>query len=380
MKKTSILGFTLVELLVVIAIIGVLIALLLPAVQAAREASRRASCTNKLKQLAIACHNMHDVMQHLPKGYYQKELCVDPKYRHGWPTTTVTHAWGERHRIGCFVTLLPYIEQQSLYEPVSQQAPADIPSGGAVTGNYWNVDRTTTSAGTPTSWTAKLDVLICPSAGESKSFTNLTDLGGNSYVGYQGDVYISNPSRGVLATQPDEVHGFENITDGTSNTLLFSEVVIGSRAGGSTKMKGGWVEVSNSGNRVNNCWSARGSNGEYASSATIGTSTQRIGRNWANCHQEYTLFFTLFPPNGPNCTLTSNPNFTDWQGLFSASSEHSGGVNASFTDGSVKFISETIDTNPSNYATSISTNYTGSSTYGVWGALGSINGSENATP
>jgi prepilin-type processing-associated H-X9-DG protein len=372
----------LVELLVVIAIIGVLIALLLPAVQAAREAARRASCTNKLKQLAIACHNMHDVTQHLPKGHYQKELCVDPKYRYNWPTTTVTHAWGERHRIGCFVTLLPFLEQQSLYEPVSQQAPTDIPPGSAATGNYWYVNLKTTSTGIATPWTAKLDVLLCPSAGESKSFTNPTELGGNSYVGCQGDIYISNPSRGAFATQTNEVRGLESITDGTSNTILFSEVVIGSPAGGSTKMKGGWVEVSNSGNRVNNCWSARGSNGEYASGATIGTSSNdRIGRNWANCHQGFTLFFTLFPPNGPNCTLeSSNPNFTDWQGLFSASSEHSGGVNVSFVDGSVKFISETIDTNPAQYATSISANYNASSPYGVWGALGSINGSENTTP
>jgi prepilin-type N-terminal cleavage/methylation domain-containing protein len=95
MKVTLFRGFTLVELLVVIAIIGVLIALLLPAVQAAREAARRSQCTNHLKQIGIGLHNFHDTAQGLPPYFIEE--------------------W----RPGFWVLLLPFIEQQSLYDNIT---------------------------------------------------------------------------------------------------------------------------------------------------------------------------------------------------------------------------------------------------------------------
>jgi prepilin-type N-terminal cleavage/methylation domain-containing protein len=95
-------GFTLVELLVVIAIIGTLVGLLLPAVQSARESARRSTCSNNLKQLGLAVHNHHDAKNRLPpSGAY----CMPP---FGNATTA---AWGS----SCFVFLLPYIEESSLY-------------------------------------------------------------------------------------------------------------------------------------------------------------------------------------------------------------------------------------------------------------------------
>src|SRR5438552_5563864 len=95
-------AFTLVELLVVIAIIGVLVALLLPAVQSAREAARRMQCTNNLKQMAIASHNIHDVTQYFPSGHR---------------TTFVGNASGGTavYYLNCFIQMLPYIEQQPLF-------------------------------------------------------------------------------------------------------------------------------------------------------------------------------------------------------------------------------------------------------------------------
>src|SRR5262245_42545788 len=91
------LGFTLVELLVVIAIIGVLVALLLPAVQAAREAARRTQCSNNLKQMAIAAHNVHDVTGYFPNGH---RITATPQvYFTNWA-----------------ILLLPFMEQKNLFE------------------------------------------------------------------------------------------------------------------------------------------------------------------------------------------------------------------------------------------------------------------------
>lgn len=100
-------GFTLVELLVVIAIIGILVALLLPAVQAAREASRRMSCSNNLKQLALASHNYHDTYKRMPLNYSQWGGGGKPTRD---PLDGLTSSW--------MITVLPFIEQQPLYDRI----------------------------------------------------------------------------------------------------------------------------------------------------------------------------------------------------------------------------------------------------------------------
>src|SRR3954453_22229598 len=97
-------GFTLVELLVVIAIIGVLVALLLPAVQSAREAARRMGCQNKLKQLALAAHNVHDIGNRFPSGNSYRVGTVAP-----W---TGVYDYYETWAI----TILPYLEQAAIYQ------------------------------------------------------------------------------------------------------------------------------------------------------------------------------------------------------------------------------------------------------------------------
>ncbi len=108
-------GFTLVELLVVITIIGILIALLLPAVQAAREAARRATCINNLKQLALALHNYEQTNRQFPPGAIYVTAAAPPTGENGrdpgFGATWVT-------------MLLPYIEQQSLYEKYNFALPA----------------------------------------------------------------------------------------------------------------------------------------------------------------------------------------------------------------------------------------------------------------
>ena len=149
-------GFTLVELLVVIAIIGILVALLLPAVQAAREAARRMQCSNNLKQLALACHNFHDVNRGFPPGL----LCHKTPYPNP-PTDPFDLGQG----VGTLPFILPYIELQTVRDEFDidlnvKWHPADPkPPAPANTLEWWD-------ANAPKTWAiaqAQIPAFLCPS-------------------------------------------------------------------------------------------------------------------------------------------------------------------------------------------------------------------------
>lgn len=340
-------AFTLVELLVVIAIIGVMVGLLLPAVQAAREAARRMSCSNNLKQLGLALHNYHDTYGSLP-------------YRHGMPTQL-------NNAMSGFVSLLPFFEQQSLHDQI---ASPQVFNGTAwpAYGPYWiNANYVP--------WRTQLTVLLCPSDPEG-SRKQPTQSGLNSYVWSKGDrvqVWNDRISRSPFGAR--QHFKLSAVLDGTTNTIAFSERAIATLDSGSTmRIKGGMVMLqayvapgySVNTNSPIGCMATRGINGLYQTGLTVRAGA---GKAWYVGYSGYTVFNTILPPNGPTCNGTP---WIDGPSLEPPTSHHPGGVQAALCDGSVRFITESIDTG--NLALPNVTE--GPSPYGVWGALGSMNGSE----
>jgi prepilin-type N-terminal cleavage/methylation domain-containing protein len=197
-------AFTLVELLVVIAIIGVLVALLLPAVQAARESARRSSCTNNLRQLGVGLHLFHDTYNRLPAGtVWEPGAGGNQK---GSEATWVTQ-------------LLPYIEQVNVYQA------GDLNLGfGQGTANHPNNKITT----------AFLNVMRCPadvhpviicSWGASVAWAR-GNYGANNGIGPMTEtttIDTNSRPQGVFMLQSKYRLG--DITDGTGNTVLLSELL-----------------------------------------------------------------------------------------------------------------------------------------------------------
>jgi prepilin-type N-terminal cleavage/methylation domain-containing protein/prepilin-type processing-associated H-X9-DG protein len=333
-------GFTLVELLVVIAIIGVLIALLLPAVQAAREAARRMQCSNNMKQFVMAFHNYHDAYNSLPGGI--TELGTD----------------SARDRFNQHAAILPYIEQTALYNEFTSSAE-----------NPWSTLGATRISG-----------FLCPSDGNAKRPGRNNSGRSNIAISYGDYIGLHSNTRGVVGaiwttTEIRIWNSMSSITDGTSNTALCSELVTTANEGQNAVLGG----VHNAGTNIQ-----QGSNtigkpaycNDNARSTTDRYLLVSVEKNiWRGSRQfdramSYVTFNTILPPNSPSCSRTNNDN--QW-GFFTAQSNHSGGVNLGLCDGSVRFISDTIDTNglpDFDFGT------TSGSTLGAWGALGSINGHE----
>ena len=302
-------AFTLIELLVVIAIIAVLIALLLPAVQAAREAARRAQCTNNLKQLGLAAHNYLSVHETFPQGGY---------FNPSIPSTP----WDK----GPFVGLSQYLEQGTVF-------------------NAFNASLRYTDIANTTILTAKLAALQCPSdtliqsppistsatynwpaAGITIARTNYMAnaglwnspaIGPNPFTDPNFSQYKANATGVIFLYSATRI---ADITDGTNNTFLFGEGTYG-RLTGSDLSGCRW-------------WMA----GNYGD----------------------TMLNAMYPPNTkvPASTIDVDANkATTTYGVYrmAASSNHPGGVNYAFADGSVRFIKDTVDSWPLDGATSAPT-------------------------
>ncbi|MDD3587532.1 MAG: DUF1559 domain-containing protein [Thermoguttaceae bacterium] len=358
-------AFTLVELLVVIAIIGILIALLLPAVQAAREAARRMQCTNNLKQLGIGLHNYHDSCQSFPPNRLGKGSSL----------------W-DKCSFGFHIALLPYCEQQARFDLFKQ-----LPS--STTGDWPNVAGNIGTAGS-----GSISYMGCPSDASANEPSYLSQQSITcSYASCHGDSFrvgfTTKNSRGFFgggwgiytgtnaSYTPDgfNCRNFSDILDGTSNTIAIGETVVTPRSQ-YPAVKGGVMYSIGSATTPTTCASYRETSDSkmiYLASGKSLMSGNARGYAFYCGYPMTTGFQTILPPNSPNCSYGSAA--CDG-GLFAAQSFHSGGVNVVFADGSVKFISETIEcgNQSTNY---FSADPLGESGFGVWGALGSINGGES---
>jgi len=296
-------GFTLIELLVVIAIIAVLIALLLPAVQAAREAARRSQCVNNLKQIGIAVHNYHDVTGAVPWGFGYT----------GW------NDWSGH------VMILPYMEQGPLYNAINFTTGGAQP-GSVATGNI-TIQRVTIAG------------FLCPS--DSDKLTNVE--GHNNYMSNGGSSPFAllniSTFNGPMSWTPQRMkrQTFADVTDGLSNTALFSERVKGINAANNTGRDlrnptasvftvAAPTNVDDPGVMYNAC--------KAVIPATAGLQgSHSSGEIYFIGYAVDTRYNHIMPPNTFSCEFQGT---WDNRGAYVASSNHSGVVNVLFGDGTVK--------------------------------------------
>jgi prepilin-type N-terminal cleavage/methylation domain-containing protein len=349
-------GFTLVELLVVIAIIGTLVGLLLPAVQSAREAARQSSCQNNLKQLGLAVSNYESVNQTLPPNHYPWQLGLLMN-----AGTAMTYG----DTVSFLVWLLPFTEEQSM----GDQAIARIKQSQ----NYWGG-----------AFAMQAQVLLCPS--ESNRGKGALGSGVTSYRGNRGDIVSLEyqTSRGPISMGSVKSGStyvkniatrIKNITDGVSQTALLSEAVIGVAALSSTFPAGVGKLAQDASTAPASCVV---SNGQYA--ATISDTRWQPGSMWGESSASFTGFFMNAAPNSPRCNTDQNWSYS----IMPASSYHPGGVFVTMCDASVRFVTDQVDAGDPTVAqvnnqgnTANAWTYTKASMRGVWGAIGTIKGSES---
>ncbi len=328
-------GFTLIELLVVIAIIAVLIALLLPAVQAAREAARRAQCVNNLKQLGLAAHNYLSGQNCFPSQSIPNNVNC---------TGCWSVSWGD--------SLLNQLEQTPMYNALNFNF--EMTNGANTTVGY-----------------SLLPTLICPSESVKARPANpwaplnyAANVGGPGSISTWSGVIVPATNPWYNNSNNQGAVGTESITDGTSNTAMWSEHLMGINDPGSSN---GNLVLRSDPKAVRAMFSlaislthddpVNGGTSALAFAqqcANIPGTTQSVGTRNVGCHWNLGLAYALpnnaythvNAPNSPRCTYSNSEDNQYWCGTMCSAaptSNHSGGVNVCFADGSVKFIKNSIN-------------------------------------
>ncbi len=344
-------GFTLIELLVVIAIIAVLIALLLPAVQAAREAARRTQCVNNLKQIGLALHNYHSTNDSFPLGaseYGQAATGATRNNRFNWDN------WS------CHALMLGYLEQSSLYNA----ANFSVGNNEGPKSLYFYMNSTVTLT--------RVAGFLCPSDANAGAGAtnggNANNSNDNSYVGSQGtttmtpQINAGSGSNGLFYYYVS--YGLRDTTDGSSNTVAFSEALVGNPGVKSKGYRGTSIMA------VPACKAANALDpatispmGLYGTGPVLtaleacqtafqtapvnsGNLNTARGIYWEVGANGMTWFNTVTTPNSSRYTWgdcrDQGGGWPDQATFATATSNHPGGVNTMMADGSVKFIKSTI--------------------------------------
>jgi prepilin-type N-terminal cleavage/methylation domain-containing protein len=323
-------GLTLLEVLVAIGVVGILAALTLPAVQSGRESSRRMACLSNLRQLGQATENFVAATRRYPRF----------------------HAYGLDHqgptsRASVHVQLLPYLDQQPLYDQLDLFAISSLvdPPSAVHEGNAQALKQT-------------VPLFICPSDSASHPGRNNYRACYGTSPGIHATWAPGRPRRGPL--ELEALGGIflgnrtpARVRDGQSQTMLFSERVVGD---GDPARYNPWTDLA----------VTDGSHHYFPNDAAIGcaamSSVDRhasyLGWTWLTQGHAQTAYNHILPPNSrvPDCVDEWNSSGAG-QGAFTARSQHPGGVNGVLADGSARFFNESIDLT-------------------VWRALATIHGEE----
>jgi prepilin-type processing-associated H-X9-DG protein len=319
-------------------------------------------CTNHLKQLGLAVHNYHDVFDNMPGG---------------------GNGPGEQRT--AYVPMLPFFEESARYSDIA---------------SYENID-TNPPYEDRTCWKGFIKSLLCPSdSGTKKPYTPPGQTTGHfvpaNYCFSEADYVLQSYGKQGNVRSPFgmlnstkfpgwgccSAYSFAAVTDGLSNTVFLSErcALPGTGANDVRTIKGGVAKIDAWNSIPQVCLNTRGVGGNYS---TTVTAKEGSGSNFGYYASLNVFFHTVLAPNAPSCYDTPASPGTNVAGAgggslaaqLSPTSYHSGGVNVCFGDGSVHFVTETIDTGDLSqwFKYGVGLTAIGDSPFGVWGALGAMN-------